>query len=157
MKDYKPNINALVNAARLDGIRLGLEAAEKIVWKDSRWMGSDGPSIGDRLCRTLRALDPETIAREGWTPPEPVVDPDILAFREWAKATKLERPFVQESTIDAGGYDHVEQARAYLAGARMAREQERERAKVLEEYVEAYALRFGGVARSTLAKYHGEA
>jgi len=54
----------LIDAARLEGIRLGLEAAEKIVWKDSRWMGFDGPSIGDRLCRTLRALKPDTIARE---------------------------------------------------------------------------------------------
>ena len=94
---------------------------------------------------------------ENWTPPKPV-DPDVLAFREWAKATKLGRPFVQESTIDAGGYDHVEQAHAYLAGARMAREQERERAKELVEYVWDDAKRPDGAgdrARKVLAKYEG--
>ena len=54
----------LIDAARLEGIRLGLESAMKIVWKDARWMGSDGPRIGEKLWLTLRNLDPETIARE---------------------------------------------------------------------------------------------
>lgn len=54
----------LIDAARLEGIRLGLEAAMKIVWKDARWMGSDGPRIGEKLCLTLRNLNPVTIARE---------------------------------------------------------------------------------------------
>ena len=54
----------LIDAARLEGIRLGLEAAMKIVWKDARWMGSDGPRIGEKLWLTLRNLNPETIAKE---------------------------------------------------------------------------------------------
>ena len=51
-------------------------------------------------------------------------------------------------------------ARAFLAGARMAREQERERAEVLVEYVEIHTRRLDGVgARAVvaLAKYRGEA
>jgi len=54
----------LIDAARLEGIRLGLEAAMKIVWKDTRWMGSDGPRIGEKLWLTLRDLDSEAIAQE---------------------------------------------------------------------------------------------
>ena len=54
----------LAHAARLEGIRLGLEAAMEIVWKDARWMGSDGPRIGEKLWLTLRDLNPDTIARE---------------------------------------------------------------------------------------------
>jgi hypothetical protein len=54
----------LIDAARLEGIRLGLEAAMKIVWKDARWMGSDGPRIGEKLWLTLRDLNPDTITRE---------------------------------------------------------------------------------------------
>ena len=66
-------------------------------------------------------------AREGWTPPEPVVDPDVLAFREWG-----ERRFGVNtaSAYRLGDCDDTAIAEAYLAGARMAREQERERAKV---------------------------
>jgi hypothetical protein len=58
------------------------------------------------------------LAREGWTPP---VDPDLLAFREWAGSFTPTR--------------HLTISDAYFAGARMAREQEQERAKVLVEYV----------------------
>lgn len=54
----------LIDAARLEGIRLGLEAAMKIVWKDARWMGSDGPRIGEKLWLTLRDINPDTIAKE---------------------------------------------------------------------------------------------
>ena len=85
------------------------------------------------------------LARENWTPPEPEpVDPDLLAFREWWR------------TGEGAGDPWM----AYLAGARMAREQERERAKVLVEYVEIDAVRLDGVggrARNVLAKYQGEA
>jgi hypothetical protein len=51
----------------------------------------------------------ETV-REGWTPPEPV-DPDVLAFREWIYQN-----------------NRANHEDAYLAGARMGREQEQERA-----------------------------
>ena len=48
----------LIDAARLEGIRLGLEAAERIA----------GPRIGypreSEMRAAIRALDPETIARE---------------------------------------------------------------------------------------------
>jgi len=85
------------------------------------------------------------LARENWTPPEPEpVNPDIWAFMEWWGS--------EEGDGDP--------QRAYLAGARMAREQERERAKVLVEYVEIDAVRLDGVggrARNVLAKYRGEA
>ena len=47
------------------------------------------------------------VVREGWTPPEP----DLLAFREWWHSED--------------GCDNVGQA--YLAGARMAREQQTRR------------------------------
>jgi hypothetical protein len=47
------------------------------------------------------------VINEGWTPPEPVVDPDVWAFLEWW-----------------GSEDgNADPKHAYLAGARMAREQ----------------------------------
>lgn len=71
------------------------------------------------------------LAREGWTPP-PAVDPDILAFREWFM--KREPDMRRQSyAYDADFWDNCLPAQAYLAGARMAREQEQERAKVLED------------------------
>ena len=90
------------------------------------------------------------LAREGWTPPEPVVDPDILAFREWESAQWPAYTCTQA---------------AYLAGARMAREREQERAKGLVEFVGGVTTlgsndsisAIVGVARFTLAKYRGEA
>jgi hypothetical protein len=49
------------------------------------------------------------LAREGWTPPEPV-DPDVLAYEGW-----LEGPFRLLPTLKD----------AFLAGARMARQHRR--------------------------------
>lgn len=105
------------------------------------------------------------LAREGWTPPEPVVDPDVLAFREWAATSQSFPAFVLE--INSGHWDHDKDAKAYLAGARMAREQEQERAKGLVEYAEgdkdylylgsAYTPLKQNRARAALAKYRGEA
>lgn len=63
---------------------------------------------------------------ENWTPPDPVVDPDILAWREWVVE---QWPDLQEEAI-SGETDSIMPAQAYLAGARMAREQERERANM---------------------------
>ena len=63
------------------------------------------------------------VTREGWTPPEPV-DPDLLAFREWLKGPFRVLPAMTD---------------AYLAGARMAREQEQERAKFLVRFAKARA------------------
>ena len=104
------------------------------------------------------------IALSGWTPPEPV-DPDVLAFREWfadlwnAYAEVLPGRSAK-SIILEGASDNTEQAAAYLAGARMAREQERERAGPLVEYVRSDTRRndqVGERAREVLAKYRGEA
>jgi hypothetical protein len=72
------------------------------------------------------------LAREGWTPPEPV-DPDLLAYRKW-EASRLVNYACREEVL-AGKWDGGASANAYLAGARMAREQERERAKELLEYI----------------------
>ena len=92
------------------------------------------------------------LAREGWTPPKPV-DPDVLAFREWYAG---EWPLQTGESILAGAWDHCIAATGYLAGARMAREQEQERAQVLVEYVEA-SSRYDKQSRYVLARYRGEA
>jgi hypothetical protein len=79
------------------------------------------------------------LAREGYRPPEPV-DPDVLAYREWAERN-----------------DRATHKDAYFAGARMAREQEQERAKVLVKGIGEMRRRapylFGDIARDTLAAY----
>ena len=57
------------------------------------------------------------LAREGWTPPEPVSD-DVLAMRAWLKDNTAHiGPYV-----DGGSADGVSQARAYLAGCTRGRE-----------------------------------
>ena len=95
------------------------------------------------------------LAREGWKPPEPV-DPDVLAFREWAA---IQWPS-EAAYFLAGERDRSIIAKAYLAGARMAREQERERTN----HAVAFAVRvMAGVfcdldqaklaAKEALAKY----
>ena len=97
------------------------------------------------------------LAREGWTPPKPV-DPDLLAFREFA--SKAARSASLAQSYRDGDMDSCASAHVFLAGARMAREQERERAKVLVEYVEIHTRRLDGVggrAVAALAKYRGEA
>ena len=91
------------------------------------------------------------LARENWTPPEPVVDPDVLAFREWMVATSGNPEYREE--VRAGKWDRSVSALGFLAGARMAREQEQERAKVLVECSD-YAAHLVATA---LAKYQGEA
>lgn len=95
------------------------------------------------------------LAREGWNPPEPV-DPDLLAFRAFAskeaKSASLAEAY-RDGEMDSGA-----SARLFLAGARMAREQERERAGPLVEYVWNDAKRPDGAgdrARKVLAKYEG--
>jgi hypothetical protein len=71
------------------------------------------------------------VTREGWTPPKPVVDPDVLAYREWAASYEPGQS-MRARTL-AGQCDDGPPYYAYLAGARMATERERERAKVLKE------------------------
>jgi hypothetical protein len=78
------------------------------------------------------------LAREGWKPPEPV-DPDVLAYREWEAGSAID-PIYRDKAL-AGEWDHYPSAKAFVAGARMAREQEQERAKVLVEPAEAIVNR----------------
>lgn len=59
MKDYNPSVKHLIDAARLEGIRLGLEAAaDALQAHDTR------PGAWMLIVQAIRALDPETIARE---------------------------------------------------------------------------------------------
>lgn len=100
----------------------------------------------------LEALIVE-ITREGWTPPEPV-DPDLMAFREWFSSRLGGRESRQAAA--AGKYDGWPEAQAFLAGARWAREQERERAREMAQFTEDQSRRLDGVgarAHDILAKY----
>jgi hypothetical protein len=55
----------LIDAARLEGIRLGLEAAAKVVDVGaSDWMDERESFALEVEAGAIRALDPETIARE---------------------------------------------------------------------------------------------
>ena len=128
----------------------------KRLWESFRDGGVSSPSIvAARL------------ARENWTPPEPV--DDVLAWREWA-VTCL--PEFRAGFLD-GSLDSSRAAQAYLAGARMATEREQERAKGLVDRLSDLVERVThdgkrdyvtGVnagemisARVVLAKYRGEA
>ena len=87
------------------------------------------------------------IALSDWTPPEPVVDPDVLAFREWLTTS----PLTPRPSGDPNRYDDV-LFETYLAGARMAREREQERAIPLVWY--ALARRYlDPQADSVITKY----
>ena len=114
--------------------------------------GMDGLLLADFIIEVMR---------EGWTPPDPV-DPDLLAFREWL-ATSPYDPGIDGDEADlppAYRPDGI-LCQTYLAGARMAAERERERAKVLEAYVKLDEhgphLWTRERARKVLAKYQGEA
>jgi hypothetical protein len=71
------------------------------------------------------------LAREGYRPPEPPLDPDVLAYREWM-ASWVANPAAEEKVL-AGGWDNFGTAKAFVAGARYAREQEREAVEALVE------------------------
>jgi hypothetical protein len=93
-------------------------------WAHSEQTGSSSWVIAARL------------AREGWTPPEPV-DPDLLIARE-ASAQEWEGRSGDSDTARRtrnGWVDDGKAVTACLFAARMAREQEQERAKALVEYV----------------------
>ena len=77
------------------------------------------------------------LAREGWTPP-PVYS-DVLAFREWMAGSLIDR--TNREKVLAGEWDRGGGAKAFVAGARMAREREQERARVLVEPAEAIVNR----------------
>jgi hypothetical protein len=96
------------------------------------------------------------LAREGWTPPEPV-DPDVLAYREWEVGKHGTREGAFREEVLAGKWDRSLSAIGFLAGARMARKQEQERAKVLLETLEAinehYDIQVRKEASNALAAY----
>ena len=163
------------DAALRRGIELGLEAAAgaaddgadywRSAHKDGRYLEGRTDGLGEAAV-IIRNLDPETIAtiaarlaREGWTPPEPA-DPDLLAFREW-EASAFGPADIYRAEVLAGKHDRGAAALTYLAGARMAREREQERAKVLVEYVRADTAASDSLTRNlayyTLAQYRGEA
>ena len=119
------------------------EARAKEAWRN---MGGSDIDQADRL-----AVMAARLARENWTPPEPVVDPDVLAFREWLTTS----PLTPRPSGDPNRYDDV-LFETYLAGARMAREQEQERAKVLVEFAKG-RVPLTDAADVALAKYWGEA
>jgi len=120
------------------------EARAKEAW---RLFSTDGPTAVTIAAR---------LARENWTPPEPVVDPDVLAFREWGAADSEADGWTGGATLHRQGhFDLSETAQAYLAGARMAAEREQERAKVLVEYVSAHTQGLNAIlgCHDTLAAY----
>jgi hypothetical protein len=93
------------------------------------------------------------LAREGWTPPEPV-DPDVLAVRE-VLARSDENEAARRGYL-AGRYDSHNWFQSALAAYKAGREQEQERAKVLVEAlgtVSTYSGNFGKMAAAALAAY----
>jgi hypothetical protein len=83
------------------------------------------------------------LARENWTPPEPVVDPDVKLAMTIARNKHSELADVRAVEATAA---------SVLAGIKAGREQEQERAKVLVEYAEGEVNRGDGAGmRATLA------
>jgi hypothetical protein len=73
------------------------------------------------------------LAREGYTPPEPV-DPAVLAYREWAVShTGTPATPATRASMLAGGWDRSLSAIGFVAGFRAARKQEQEAAVALVE------------------------
>ena len=73
------------------------------------------------------------LAREGWTPPEPV-DPDVLAFREWAERTYSD----SADDIRGGDWDNCGAAIAFEAGAKWATDRGNQRTVSLVEALNLY-------------------
>ena len=92
-------------------------------WQEDGCQGDDTLDVAAIAAR---------LARENWTPPEPEVDPDVLAFREWAAKDWVERYPAEVDDVRRGNRDGCDIAKAFLAGARMAREQERGMAREQE-------------------------
>lgn len=76
----------------------------------------------------LEALIVE-ITREGWKPP-PAVDPDVLAYREWAVGSAPNQAWREE--VLAGKWDRSVTALGFVAGARFVRQQAHDQETVLQ-------------------------
>lgn len=116
-----------------------------------------------QLCRDVNgpahAVITARLAREGWTPPEPV-DPDLIAVLEFLSKRHPGSNYYHGETAKTDALTQTCLA-AYKAG----RNQERERAKGLVDLLTPasdpkrvkYLMIPEGLARATLAKYRGEA
>ena len=127
-----------------------------------QWRGQEAWRLRHEYPEDATEVIAARLAREGRKPPAPVVDPDLLAFREWAACRSEENcATAWASAYRQGRFDRKDDARAYLAGARMATERERERAKVLvrglEDISDADQDEISHMALNALAKYRGEA
>lgn len=127
-----------------------------------QWRGQEAWRLRHEYPEDATEVIAARLAREGRKPPAPVVDPDVLAWRERAaRRSEANGSTDWASSYRQGRLDLTDKAQAYLAGARMATERERERAKVLEAYVKLDEhgphLWTRERARKVLAKYRGEA
>ena len=104
---------------------------------ERRWLEEYKANGGKLSPNSSKEVHVINIMRENWTPPEPV-DPDILAFREWVRSRDA-RPEIHRAA-GSGEYDGGLLAEAFVAGARMAAERERERAEVLDWLADKTAL-----------------
>jgi hypothetical protein len=116
-----------------------------------RILGGVSPHA-DRLAETAARL-----AREGWTPPPPPVDPDLLAVREIVAAKYEQNNFSEQAKrARKGAIDDWAVIVMALAAYKAGKEAEAERAKALLEYAEGDANRGDGAgmrATQALAAY----
>ena len=120
------------------------------------WQGYDERTVSHFVIEVMR---------ENWTPPEPVpVDPDVLAFREWETRSGTPYSVTYRKSVLEGKWDYSTMSKTFLAGARMAREREQERANGLVAFaVRVMAGVFNNLdhakreARKAVEDYSGEA
>ena len=110
----------------------------------------DQPESDDDQVETAKIA--ARLAREGWTPPEPVT-PDLIAVLEFLSKRHPESNYYYGET---GKPDALTQT--CLAAYKAGREQEQERAKGLVEFVGNRRLcGCQSQAKALLAKYWGDA
>ena len=117
--------------------------AQIIAEAERRWLEEYRANGGRLSPHSSKEIHVINIMREGWKPPAPV-DPDVEAYWRWHKS------------VNPTGRLILNVADAYLAGASMAREQERERSKGLVELAKKWA-RFDSEATHVINRYLGEA
>ena len=123
-----------------------------------QWRGREAWRLRHEYPEDATEVIAARFAREGRKPPEPVVDPDLLIARE-AAAQQWEQHYgdkIEAQRRRDGWCDTGQAVTACRIAARMATDRERERAKVLVEYVRGYACPESEGA-DILAEYLGEA